>query len=257
MSTSALIESVLRNPREAIRKARARLLPGDAAAATAWAASVAVDPADVLGALDPLVWEEAQRFASDMRLHAARRLTQLREERGLSMGGSADYRILFFLVRHFQPCVVVETGVAMGYSTRAILAALRCNSRGGRLYSSDLPYARIDDAESLIAYLVEDELRDSAWTLYTDGDRRALPRIANVVEDRSVDLLHYDSDKSASGRDFAMRCLSRSLARDAVIVIDDCNDNLWFRDFATASGRPWKVFTYVEKWPKFIGVVGI
>jgi predicted O-methyltransferase YrrM len=256
MPVGTMLRAIARNPGAAFGKVSARLGRGDRRAAQGWAEQHAQDPAGSLMAIDPVLWEEACSFAEAMRQHAVDRLGHLRETTGLRMGGAADYRILYFLVRLVKPQIVIETGVAMGYSTRTILMALRANG-GGRLYSSDLPYFRLDDAEDLVGYLVEDDLRDDAWEVQVDGDRKVLPRLADKLDPGSVGFFHYDSDKRESGHRFAMKVLKDVLASDALLVFDDVNDSLWFSRFAQQTGASPCVFRFIEDWPKYIGVIGL
>ena len=48
----------------------------------------------------------------------------------ISLGGGGNYTLLYFLVRKFKPKIVVETGVAAGWSSLAILRALANNFEG-------------------------------------------------------------------------------------------------------------------------------
>jgi hypothetical protein len=102
------------------------------------------------------------------------------------------------------------------------------------LFSSDFPYFRERDPERLVGVLVPDELRP-AWTLLLDGDRRNLPRL--LAEADGVDLFHYDSDKTYSGRSFAMSLVEPRLADDAIVLMDDIQDNVFFRDWTGARNR--------------------
>ena len=56
----------------------------------------------------------------------------------MSLGGGGNFILLYFLTRKFNK-VVVETGVAAGWSSLAILGAFEKNGEG-KLYSSDFPY---------------------------------------------------------------------------------------------------------------------
>jgi len=40
----------------------------------------------------------------------------------------------------------------------------------------------------------------------------------------------------------------------SVIVMDDIHDNLFFRDFAVAQNRPWRIF---ESTNKYVGLIGL
>ena len=145
---------------------------------------------------------------------------------------------------------MVETGVAAGFSSQCILSALGANGTG-HLYSSDFPYFRLERPEQYVGYLVDADLKDR-WTLHIDGDRKNLPRILSQVSE--IDLLHYDSDKSRSGRTMAMDLLGPKLANESVLIMDDIHDNLFFRDFATRQNRPWRVFKSTNK---YVGLIGI
>ena len=153
-------------------------------------------------------------------------------------------------MRSLRPRTVVETGVAAGYSSTAVLSGLRANG-AGKLFSSDFPYFRLERPERFVGVLVDPELREG-WTLFLDGDRRNLPRIRAAID--HVDLLHYDSDKSRAGRSMAMRALAGALSNRSILVMDDIQDNLYFRDFALAQTRPWRVFASTSK---YVGLIGL
>jgi len=53
-----------------------------------------------------------------------------------------------------------------------------------------------------------------------------------------VDLFHYDSDKMASGREFAVKLVGPKLAPTGSIIMDDIWNDDWFRNYVTASGLP-------------------
>jgi hypothetical protein len=83
--------------------------------------------------------------------------------------------------------------------------------------------------------LVSPELK-SRWRLFIEGDERALPKILQSVP--RVDLLHYDSDKSYSGRAFAVDLVRKKLGAAGVMIIDDIADNSWFREEVERSQMP-------------------
>lgn len=56
----------------------------------------------------------------------------------VEMGGAGDLNLLFDAVRLLGARSVVETGVAYGWSSLAILEAMSSNG-GGRLFSVDMP----------------------------------------------------------------------------------------------------------------------
>ncbi len=211
-----------------------------------WCARHVEDTAGVLGAIDPNLWSEAQRFGSDFQVQARRKLEPL----NVGLGGGGHYPLLYFLVRHRKPDRVVETGVAAGYSTQTILAALAANGRG-RLFSSDFPYFRFDNPEQYVGHLVDKGLRER-WDLFTGGDRANLPQI--IARCGTVDLFHYDSDKSYSGRKFALDAVSPHLAPRGLVIMDDIQDNFFFRDYVTRHHVPFRVFEFEKK---YVGVIGL
>jgi len=193
--------------------------------------------------IDRRLWSEARVFADEQRRHSARLLAGLE----VDLGGGGAYDLLYFLTRLLRPEIIVETGVAAGFSSRAFLCALSRNG-AGHLYSSDFPYFRLSAPERYVGILVDPELRTN-WSLSLKGDRNALPEIARTV--RTIDLLHYDSDKSYEGRVFAMRTLEPRLSPRAPVLFDDIQDNWHFRDLAR--DRPFLVFSFEQKW---VGMVG-
>lgn len=199
----------------------------------AWLAEHSTTAAQLATRLDPALWEEAGRFDAALRDHALAVLGSIPHD----LGGGGDHRFLYWLTRYRRPEVVVETGVAAGWSSRAFLSALRENG-GGRLYSSDLPYFRLPDPDRLVGVLVEEPLRQN-WTLLLEGDETNLPRILDQV--RLVDIFHYDSDKMASGREFAVSLVSEKLSPDGVIVMDDIFNDDWFRTYVSTHALPFAV----------------
>lgn len=218
----------VRHPIEAIR----------AAAARRWAQARFRPSADLARALEPTLWAEAERFAAELETRHRTEFERLRHT--IRLGGGADHRLLYFLTRLTAPAVVVETGVAAGWSSAAILAALERNGSGD-LWSSELVYDRPwlhDDYTPYVGMVVDERLKDR-WTLLLDGDRENLPRI--LADCGAVDLFHFDSDKSVAGREYAFGVVEPRLSGDAVVVVDDIVDNLHFRDLARRYGRPFAV----------------
>lgn len=228
---------------EVIRKARYRLRDhldrADRASSAAWCRAHAEDPAAWAKSVDADGWTQATAFAAGHVAHARDVLTGAAS----SLGGGGFPALLYFLVRQRRPSRVVETGVAAGHSSRAILRALAANQHG-HLWSSDLPYFTLNDAERLIGVLVESPLK-SRWTLMTEGDRRCLPDI--VSKAAPIDMLHYDSDKSREGRSFAWSLVAPHLSHDALVLFDDIQDNGHFRDL-TRTVKNFRVFAFARKW---------
>jgi predicted O-methyltransferase YrrM len=197
--------------------------------------ATALDPGEFMAGIDADLAREAEDAADEISARAAAVLPPL----GISPLIRGDHRLLYFLVRRLRPATVVETGVAVGFTSAAILAAMDANGVG-TLWSSDLPYVRYRHPEQLVGVLVPKDRRQR-WQLLLDGDRSSLRRIA--AEAGPIDLLHYDSDKSWRGRERALRTLGPSLAPEAVVLFDDVNDNRHFEHHRTTSARWGAVFS--------------
>lgn len=210
----------------------------ETADAHAWAESVAVSSDSWIRERDPALADEALTAVAAAEADAEQRLKDRPP-----LGGAGACALLYWLVRKLEPGVVVETGVAAGWSSLAVLSALEANGKG-RLLSSDLPYPGLSDAAAHVGVAVPDDLRDR-WRLDLDGDAKNLPRFARVLD--HIDLFHFDSDKSRAGRDRALRLLSDLLDERSVIVMDDISDNLWFRDWVASTGEPYVVLRLDNK----------
>jgi hypothetical protein len=209
----------------------------------AWCRAQEVDIDAWARSIDRVLWQEACDFADTQRRFADAKLGAL----DFDLGGGGAYHLLYFLTRLTQPAIIVETGVAAGFSSRAFLHALKRNGRG-RLWSSDFPYFRLHSPEQYVGWLVEPEIRGD-WQPLIEGDRQNLAKIAEQVS--SIDLIHYDSDKSYEGRDFARRILAPLLSKDGILMYDDIQDNWQFRD--VSRGKPFLLFAFEGKW---VGLVG-
>ena len=207
-----------------------------------WLAEHSISVDQLASRLDAKLWEEATEFDAEQRRHSQSVLEKIPHD----LGGGGDHRFLYWLTRYLRPKVVVETGVAAGWSSRAFLLALRENG-GGMLYSSDLPYFRLPDPDRFVGVLVEDQLRKD-WKLYLEGDTANLPRILDQVN--RIDVFHYDSDKMRSGREFAVSLIKERLSPDGVIVMDDIFNDDWFRNYVTTHDLP---FAVVERRYGIIG----
>jgi predicted O-methyltransferase YrrM len=229
------------------RKAAARLRPNHKEASIRWAAEHVERLPDFARSLDAELWAEAQDWASEFRARARKQL----DDSGIPVqGGGGHFLLMYFLVRHLRPEVVLETGVAAGYTSQAILTAFERNGTG-TLYSSDFPYFRLDAPERYVGCLVDDHLR-SRWHLALNGDRTNLAEFLPRID--RIDLVHYDSDKSVEGRQFVVDAVRDKLAPGAVMVMDDIEDNTFFRDWVTRTDPPFRVFGGGRR---FVGLTGL
>jgi predicted O-methyltransferase YrrM len=228
------------------RKLVERLRPSHREDAIRWAAAQAEPIGAFAEALDADLWAECGEWAAAFRVAAAEKLERL----DVPLRGAGHFRLVHFLVRYLRPEVVLETGVGVGYTSQAILLAFAHNG-AGTLFSSDFPYFRMDAPERYVGCLVDDELRDR-WHLGLHGDRVNLAEFLPHIE--TLDFVHYDSDKSIGGRGFAMDAIAPKLTADATVVMDDIDDNTYFRDWASRAAQPCRVFA---RGGKYVGLTGI
>jgi len=196
--------------------------------------------------LDSSLWSESKAFSQLLKIEAEKKLKTL----DINLGGGGNYPLLYFVTRLLKPEAIVETGVAAGYSTTAILKAILKNGKG-YLYSSDFPYFRLNTPEKYIGVLVDNDLRNN-WQLYIEGDQKNLKTISHNV--RTIDLFHYDSDKTYGGRYQALKSLSPNFTPRTVIIMDDIQDNFFFRDYVEQNQLSFKIFSFENK---YVGVIGL
>ena len=216
-----------------------------ASRARSWAEARAESAEVFACSLDAQLWDEAGVFETEF----SRGATDLLSELPIRLGGPGHYRLVYFLVRHLRPAAALETGVAAGFTTAAVLTALDKNGEGF-LHSSDLPYFRIQDPEKYVGVVVPEHLK-GRWALHLGSDRSNLPEI--LEDTKTFDFVHYDSDKSYEARAATMELVDTHLSPGAVIVIDDIGDNFHFRDW-TANQEMARVFEFDGK---FLGLVGL
>lgn len=144
----------------------------------------------------------------------------------VKMGGAGDLELLYQLAEHCQARRVIETGVAYGWSSLALLLSLK--KRNGLLVSTDLPYPGLDN-DPYVGCVVPDELREN-WKLLRGPDRQRVPEAIKLAG--TLDLCHYDSDKSYSGRMWTYPRLWQALRSGGLFISDDIGDNMGFADFA-------------------------
>ncbi len=173
---------------------------------------------------------------------------KLEEKSSFKMGGSGHIHLLYDCVRLLKVQNVIETGVAYGWSSLAILKALSQNN-SGRLFSVDMPYPR-KKSELDVGIVVPQNLRKN-WTLIRRPDNPGIT-IALKKAGGKIDLCHYDSDKSWWGRHYAYPILWKSLSSNGLFISDDIEDNLYFSEFVKKYSLN---FAVVELDGKFIGLI--
>lgn len=169
------------------------------------------------------------------------------------LGGCSNFILLYFLTRKIKPKIIVETGVAAGWSSLAILRAIAKNGTG-KLYSSDFPYFRLKNPEQYVGYLAKNEISNANWFLDIRGDDVAIPEIFKRIGENNIDLFHYDSDKSYSGRKRVFKNLFSKFHSKTIMIFDDIQDNLHFKDLTE---KTFKDYCIIEFKGKYIGIIGI
>ena len=226
-----------------LRKLRPRRdLPQHRREATAWCEAVGLSTETLL---DRLGCRPARAF--DVALTEA----QWAEARDAAarcpetMGGPGHLELLYSCAEAIGAERCIETGVAYGWSSLAILASV-CARPTARLISTDMPYVQ-KSLDSWVGCVVPDAWR-AQWTLVREADRSALPRVLDEL--RVLDLAHYDSDKSYYGRMWAYPKLWDALRSGGILISDDIQDNLGFKEFVEGLGPDvvWGVVEWEQKW---------
>jgi predicted O-methyltransferase YrrM len=196
--------------------------------ATEWCAARSIDTEEALFRLTGTRERESvERRHADV-IGAAR----IEEKQcPVPMGGAGNLDLLFGLAEHLQAEQVVETGVAYGWSSLALLLSLQ-HRAGARLASIDMPYPERNN-DRYVGCVVPKNLR-AQWTLIRRADRQGLPMAFKMLD--RIDLCHYDSDKSYAGRMWAYPLVWERLRPGGLFVSDDANDNLGFADFCSSLG---------------------
>ena len=210
--------------------------------ATEWARARAVPLATALQTIE--IAGDEQVFPVTLQEEGE----QLAAKALVKMGGPGDLDLLYSCVKLSGAKHVLETGVAYGWSSLAILAG-QSEIEGAKLVSVDMPYPKMDN-ESFVGIVVPERFR-SKWQLVRQPDR---PGVAKAISklDGQIDLCHYDSDKSWWGRKYAYPKLWKSLAQGGIFISDDIQDNFGFRDLAEKLGLP---FAVTESDGKFVGII--
>ncbi len=142
------------------------------------------------------------------------------------MGGAGALDLIYNITVATKSTLVLETGVSYGWSSLAFLLALKDNN--GKLFSVDMPYPKMNN-EDFVGLVVLPELK-KFWTLFRLPDRIGIPKAIKSSREK-FDIVHYDSDKSYSGRKWAYPILWKALNNGGIFISDDIQDNIAFREF--------------------------
>jgi hypothetical protein len=149
---------------------------------------------------------------------------------GWDDGDPGLVRLAWCVTHHLRPDVAIETGVARGMTTAAVLRALAEND-SGHLFSIDLPPLAESGLRVQTGAAIRSE--DTArWTLLKGSSRSMLPRLIHEV--RRVDLFVHDSMHTTRNVRFELEQVWPVLASGGVMLADDVERNQGFQLFTTA-----------------------
>ena len=152
--------------------------------------------------------------------------------RKLGIMGECDLPLVYSAARSVGARDMMETGVALGWSSLALLAL--AEEHDGQLVSVDLPYPFLI-GQSWVGSAVPDRLQER-WTLLRKADRIGIP--SALRQSDGFDFVHYDSDKSPEGRSWAYPLLWHAVRPGGLLVSDDVGDNSAWADFCAEQDIP-------------------
>tara|TARA_B100000787_G_C16195209_1_gene300293 strand:- start:2376 stop:3155 length:780 start_codon:yes stop_codon:yes gene_type:complete len=164
-----------------------------------------------------------------------------------NFGGPGYSNLLFTICEKLNIHGAIETGVAYGWSSAAILKSLA--KRNGLLVSIDMPMLKQTDYD-LIGVAVGSDLQDF-WELRREPDRYGLPR-AIAAMGKDIDLVHYDSDKSYYGRKWSQEIIWKNLKTGGIFISDDVEDNTAFMEFVQKHNLEYSILEFEQK---YVGVI--
>jgi predicted O-methyltransferase YrrM len=162
-------------------------------------------------------------------------------------GGPGHTKLIYIICESLNITNAIETGVAYGWSSAAILKSLA--KRNGLLVSIDMPMLKQTDYD-LIGVAVDSDLQDF-WELRREPDRYGLPRAISAM-DKDIDLVHYDSDKSYYGRKWSQEIIWKNIKIGGIFISDDVEDNTAFMEFVHKYNLEYNILEFENK---YVGVI--
>tara|TARA_B110000014_G_scaffold250757_1_gene227356 strand:+ start:8615 stop:9382 length:768 start_codon:yes stop_codon:yes gene_type:complete len=182
-------------------------------------------------------------FSNDYIIEVENRLNKSRS----NFGGQGHIDLLYIACEGLKATKVVETGVAYGWSSSAILKSL--SKRSGKLISVDMPMMKQTDYHLIGTAVHEENLK--FWDLIREPDKFGLRKAIKKHGD-SFDIAHYDSDKSYYGRKWSQPLIWKHLKKGGIFISDDIEDNSAFREFVEENQIE---FCVLEFEGKYVGMV--
>jgi predicted O-methyltransferase YrrM len=180
---------------------------------------------------------------------------QVNQRCTIELGGPGNVELLYWLARDCSASKVIETGVAFGWSSLALLCGIQDNPKN-QLISTNIPYM-VGYKDEYVGGAVPNTLR-AHWKIISRPDRQSIPKA--IRELKEIDLCHYDSDKTYKGRCWAYPVLWQALRPGGYFISDDIEDNFAFREFVEKLGlKPIIVsspeYRNDDYYVKYVGVI--
>lgn len=150
---------------------------------------------------------------------------------------SHTLRVLYSLVRAHRPHLLLETGIADGFSSFAILLALEANGEG-HLHSVDIS----EDVGSFVP-----NNSRSRWTMHIhhQGLERGLKEI--VANFGQIDFYYHDSGHSYLWQAFEYATVAPKIAKGGIFFSDDIDSSFAFIDHCQAAHEKAAVMVEARK----------
>ena len=166
-------------------------------------------------------------------------------------GYSGDFDVLFLhtLTRILKPEIVVETGVASGRSSSAILQAISENKKG-TLHSVDLPhfyegtaptFKETDEGNMELqgyvpagkepGWLIPESLR-SNWRLILGDSKVELPKLVSTLS--QIDIFYHDGEHNYETMTKEFALVWEKIPVGGFLLADDIDWNTAWSEFCTA-----------------------
>lgn len=163
--------------------------------------------------------------------------------------GPANLNLLICYCFKVNPKYILETGVSQGWSSLVFLNYLNILNQNGKLFSIDLPYIEKKESYKEVGNVIEKKFY-KYWKLYKMPDSYALKKIKKL--NIKFDLVHYDSDKSISGRMRSYPILWSLLNKNGILISDDIGDNMAFFNFCKSLKKKPDIIKYKNKFQGLI-----
>jgi len=189
---------------------------------------------ELLGVAWPCPLEENFNEAwNDLALHMG--------SAGLNVGEGHDAdanlaRVVWCAIRHLDPEMVLETGVARGVTSVLTLGAMQSNGGDGRLWSIDLPpmMSRWHEQSKVLV----DEAAWPDWTYIRGSSRRTMS--STCASMGSIDVFIHDSLHTPQTMKYEFEKAWPFMHSGSLLISDDVEGNSAFDDFVASR--------CVEKW---------